>query len=226
MVSFNVKPAVRVHGPIDNPTQYEASVTASTTHKDLDLSVKVTDKAVRDGLKKDGITFTVEKKKAFKIEYELRDDRPTFTFDSSANVSDKTVKLKYKASPKAGGASSLEASVALDDKHTATATYTTTNFSLSHRNVNLKWSYAHNDDLTIEPEFNLGTEKAVVTATYKLDKDSKVKATYTQASDDVAVSYTNTAIAGERSEVVAKVHTNINDIAPRVSLAVERTFEL
>lgn len=75
----------------------------------------------------------------------------------------------------------------------------------------------------------MANEKATVTATYKLDKDSKVKAIYCQNTDNASVEYINTTLAGEHSEVKARVDSgklSAQKISPKVSLTVERTFDI
>lgn len=221
MVSFDVKPSLRLSGPIDNPTKVDASVTVSTKHKDLDVSLKVTDRAVKDGLKKQGISLTVERKKNFKLEYDVGLDAPTVTLETSATVSDKNVGIKYKHAAKTGAAS-VEASVDVIDKHSATVVYNLNGFTLDHRRATLKWKYEHDSNLTIEPSFDFNSEKVNASATYKIDRDNKVKATYDQASNGVAVEVTHTGI--KDTEIKLNASTGIDKIDPRIAVTADRTF--
>lgn len=184
---------------------------------------KVTDAAVKNGLSTNGVSLKVEKKGNFTFEYCINGNAPVTTLNTAAKIADKDIKLKYKHAAKSGAAS-VEAEVAVDDKHTATVVYDLTNYTADYKRATLKWKYAHSDELTIEPSVNLADNKPVLSATYKIDGDNSLKATYTHSKDDLALELTNKKLIGGDLKVV--VNSNVKEIAPKFKITAERTIDL
>ena len=89
-----------------------------TAHLDDEHSLRLTatDRSVRNGLSRNGVSVAFRRRGAFEAAYDVEGDGPSFRFLSQADVLDRTVDLKYTHELRGKRTNTLEAGLDVDDK--------------------------------------------------------------------------------------------------------------
>lgn len=174
MVQLVIKPTTNWRG--GDRVDGNASVTWKHDGMNYKVSASEATFGVRGGgLSTQGVNVSVEKAGAFTFDYDVHNHSPTVTLHSSARFANKDMRLKYKHGVRKNAAS-MEASVDVDDKNSATVRWNLQNYERPDvKALNLRWNYKHNDTWTVEPEYDVGAEALRVAVWHKVDKDNKLK---------------------------------------------------
>lgn len=223
MVKFEVRPFATLKGT--DKDDIRTGVEARFNHNDLHLKVRADDSSLRgDG---NGIVLSASRRDNFEFVYDVGNNGPAFTFHSRANISDKDVALKYRNEVK-GKEHYLEGTVQLDDKNTATVGWNLHGYEQPNYNqLNVKWSYRHDDKWTVEPSYCFGREAFAAKVIHQLDGENQLAATYDAHANTGELEWTNSNIGGPGQLKVSAVSSLSEDgLKSMPTIKAEKTFDL
>merc|ERR1711977_395472 len=104
--------------------------------------------------------------------------------------------MKYKHSIK-GKDNSLQGKVEIDDKNTATIGWNLAGFDKpDYKQFNLRWNYRHDDNWSVEPSYDFGTEAFAAKINHHMDDDNQISATYSASDNTGTLEWTNHTMGG------------------------------
>merc|ERR1712010_2981 len=194
MVKFELKPFATLTGT--GKDDISAGVSARFDHNDLSLQVRADDSGFKGGNLRNGLHLSARKDGHFTFAYNMGGDAPSFSFLTNAKFGDKDVAMKYKHSIK-GKDNSLQGKVEIDDKNTATIGWNLAGFDKpDYKQFNLRWNYRHDDNWSVEPSYDFGTEAFAAKINHHMDDDNQVSATYSASDNTGTLEWTNHTMGG------------------------------
>jgi hypothetical protein len=216
---------VRAAGDANNQN---GALKLSTDFDGLDVSIEAANIS-KDNVPRDAVV-SVSKPGSFNWAFNTESRASSFTFNSSANVMDKDVALKFSTSTGKGGAMSVFGSGNGMGMSSATTIEATTdlgsdlgeltvqhNFDKNSQSV--KWNFTK-DNTTLSPCYHLADNTYSLQATQNnVGQDGDSLSLYFDAGQNVSGTY-------EVNDLKIGVSTNLNNVAPEIRIDYSTSFDL
>merc|ERR1711977_342120 len=168
MVKFELKPFATLTGT--STDDISAGVSARFDHNDLSLQVRADDSGFKGGNLRNGLHLSARKDGHFTFAYDMGGDAPSFSFLTNAKFGDKNV-------------ATIGWNLAGFDKP-------------DYKQFNLRWNYRHDDNWSVEPSYDFGTEAFAAKINHHMDDDNQISATYSASDNTGTLEWTNHTMGG------------------------------